>query len=203
MADGNRDQTDAILNRTALYRHFDEEGKLLYVGISLNALNRLAQHRDASHWFRRIASVRIEWFDSREAASEAEIKAICEEDPECNIAHKGRILDLGRVTDDRAEDSSADLTWRVARFDAAYSIGGVAALLKTGEQNIRFAMAAGSLPYYVIGRNIGVSGWALIEFVERLQAGALSLPQRQKLEDGSYEKTPTNEFLIALKLGKG
>ena len=43
-----------------LYRHYDANGELLYVGISLNALNRLAQHREVSAWFPDIAKVTIE-----------------------------------------------------------------------------------------------------------------------------------------------
>lgn len=31
--------------RTALYRHFDAAGALLYVGISLNSIQRTAQHK--------------------------------------------------------------------------------------------------------------------------------------------------------------
>lgn len=71
---------------TQLYRHFDSEGRLLYVGISLSAITRLAQHRSASHWSRAIASVRIECFDTRREALAAEAKAILEERPLHNIA---------------------------------------------------------------------------------------------------------------------
>jgi hypothetical protein len=70
---------------TCLYRHFDDAGKLLYVGISLNALKRLHEHRE-KHWFRRIARVEIEWFSTWEEALAAEAKAIIDENPECNIA---------------------------------------------------------------------------------------------------------------------
>jgi excinuclease UvrABC nuclease subunit len=73
--------------RTALYRHFDAAGRLLYVGISLSAVQRLAQHRLTAHWFERIARIEIEWRDSREEALIAEIQAIARERPECNTAH--------------------------------------------------------------------------------------------------------------------
>lgn len=71
---------------TALYRHFDANDRLLYVGISLSAVQRLAQHRNGAHWFKKIVSVTIEWFPSREAAIGAEAAAIQLEKPMHNIA---------------------------------------------------------------------------------------------------------------------
>lgn len=76
--------------RTALYRHFDAVGALLYVGISLSAVQRLAQHRQTAHWFDRIARIEIEWHDSREEALAAEISAISCEKPPCNVQHAQR-----------------------------------------------------------------------------------------------------------------
>ena len=70
---------------TALYRHFDADGQLLYVGISVNALIRLSQHRHAP-WFRTIARVEIEWHPTREAAEAAELAAIRMEGPVWNKA---------------------------------------------------------------------------------------------------------------------
>ena len=39
----------------ALYRHFAADGSLLYVGISLSALNRLGQHKQNAEWFDKIS----------------------------------------------------------------------------------------------------------------------------------------------------
>ena len=75
-------QTD----ETCLYRHFDAENQLLYVGISLHHLQRLGQHRSNAHWFDRIERVEIARFPSRAKAKAAEDKAILEENPVCNIA---------------------------------------------------------------------------------------------------------------------
>jgi hypothetical protein len=44
--------------KTSLYRHFDADGVLLYVGVSLWAVSRLTQHRHGSRWFHKIANVR-------------------------------------------------------------------------------------------------------------------------------------------------
>jgi GIY-YIG catalytic domain-containing protein len=70
----------------ALYRHFDADGTLLYVGISLSALNRLGQHKQNAEWFDKIARVAIEKFPTRAAALEAEHNAIKEEKPLYNVA---------------------------------------------------------------------------------------------------------------------
>jgi hypothetical protein len=70
---------------TALYRHFDKHGELLYVGISLSAVARLSQHRN-KQWFSQIESVTVEKFATREEAEAAEFTAIREELPKFNIA---------------------------------------------------------------------------------------------------------------------
>jgi predicted GIY-YIG superfamily endonuclease len=70
-----------------VYRHFDADDRLLYVGMSINPLRRLEQHRYRAEWFSRIAKVTIEWFDECFAASEAEIAAIKAEKPEYNVAY--------------------------------------------------------------------------------------------------------------------
>ena len=64
------------MHATSLYRHFDREGRLLYVGISMNVFARLAQHRRESHWYSQITRVEIEHFDSREEVLAAEGEAI-------------------------------------------------------------------------------------------------------------------------------
>lgn len=74
------------MSSTALYRHFDAAGRLLYVGISLNSIQRTAQHRHGAHWFRDIARIDIEWLPERRAALTAEAQAIATEAPLWNLA---------------------------------------------------------------------------------------------------------------------
>jgi hypothetical protein len=68
-----------------LYRHYDADERLLYVGISLHAVYRLSQHR-ASPWFDQIADIRVEKHETRQAALEAEAEAIRTEGPIYNKA---------------------------------------------------------------------------------------------------------------------
>lgn len=72
---------------TALYRHFADDGSLLYVGISLSWPARTKAHVRGSRWFDQVAKVEIERFPSREAALEAEREAIGRERPKFNVIH--------------------------------------------------------------------------------------------------------------------
>lgn len=77
-----------IEESTALYRHYDWEGALLYVGISNDALRRLCQHSERAKWYRQVAKVEIQWLPSRREALEAEARAIRLENPVWNVRGK-------------------------------------------------------------------------------------------------------------------
>jgi predicted GIY-YIG superfamily endonuclease len=75
---------------TTLYRLFDAEGALLYVGISQYPKDRLKQHRASKAWWSLVARTTTETHPTRAAAEEAERVAIAREEPRYNIAHVGR-----------------------------------------------------------------------------------------------------------------
>lgn len=64
-----------------LYRHFDCEGALLYIGISASTPARTGVHMAVSPWAAQIARIEIEALPDREAAMQAEMKAILTEKP--------------------------------------------------------------------------------------------------------------------------
>jgi hypothetical protein len=68
-----------------LYRHFDKNRNLLYVGISLTHMKRLSTHRLHADWFLQIKTVEIEHFKDRKTAMQAEREAIAHENPMFNI----------------------------------------------------------------------------------------------------------------------
>lgn len=70
-----------------LYRFFDADGALLYVGITMNAPARFGQHRDDKPWWADVARIDMEHFDSREEVLEAEAEAIIAEHPAHNVVH--------------------------------------------------------------------------------------------------------------------
>ena len=72
--------------KTTLYRHYNANNDLLYVGVSLNALLRLTQHeRSGASWFWDIARIEVQHFDNRGAALHAEAEAIQREAPIYNV----------------------------------------------------------------------------------------------------------------------
>jgi predicted GIY-YIG superfamily endonuclease len=74
------------MSRTVLYRYFDADNRLLYVGISDSWSRRAEQHKRQSHWFPQMVRLETEWHEDRAAACAAETKAIRTESP----LHNGR-----------------------------------------------------------------------------------------------------------------
>lgn len=69
--------------RTALYRLYDADGRLLYVGIAQDPEKRWSQHSRTKRatWWPLVARKTVEWFPNREAADAAETIAINNEKP--------------------------------------------------------------------------------------------------------------------------
>jgi excinuclease UvrABC nuclease subunit len=69
-----------------LYRFYDAEGSLLYVGITKFFEPRLKQHYKNAEWFFETAYVRLEHYQTRQEVELAETRAIKTERPKYNIA---------------------------------------------------------------------------------------------------------------------
>lgn len=78
------------MSKTQLYRWFDKDDNLLYVGISYSAMVRASQHKAKSNdgWYDLAVKSTTENFDSRDAALKAESIAIKTEKPKYNISGK-------------------------------------------------------------------------------------------------------------------
>lgn len=72
---------------TALYRHYDKDDNLLYIGISHSLMQRVCSHTQHSNWILKSAKMSIEWFDNRYIARHAERLAIKAEKPMFNKDH--------------------------------------------------------------------------------------------------------------------
>jgi hypothetical protein len=71
--------------RCALYRHYDEDDVLLYVGITESLSDRTnSGHARTSDWVQFAVRAEAEWYDSRPLASRAERDAVQEETPVYN-----------------------------------------------------------------------------------------------------------------------
>ena len=67
--------------KTALYRHFDADGTLLYVGISNTVFQRTATHLHTAEWAAQIDTIKVQWFDTRDEAAQVEAEAVVSERP--------------------------------------------------------------------------------------------------------------------------
>lgn len=64
-----------------VYRHFNCEGDLLYVGMTSNIGARNLQHKNRSHWFSQVSMITLDWFADKQEAKDTEASAICSESP--------------------------------------------------------------------------------------------------------------------------
>lgn len=110
-----------------LYRFFDSERTLLYVGISKNWIMRFRDHSKSSDFFSAVAEITLERYPDRESVAQAEIEAIEKENPIFNRAdnpnyrtwqtHFRELLDMakGRKKVDEIHRQLIDTLLRGAR----------------------------------------------------------------------------------------
>ena len=161
-----------------LYRHFDKDGVLLYVGISISAVYRLGGHRNASSWYSDIARVEIERHESRESALVAEKEAIQKELPKHNIQHKLVEKTDSREPKNTREFSELHLLTQIVTFKPVYTLQQAADTLDIGLTKLKRLIDGGEISYLDYGNRAGypirkISGWHLIDFLERVEAGEI------------------------------
>lgn len=81
-----------------VYRFYDEEKKLLYVGVTSNPGRRMENHAAEKPWWEEVRVVLVEHFPTRDAALQAEREAIWQEKPLHNVAHTLRDEPSGHVS---------------------------------------------------------------------------------------------------------
>ena len=62
--------------RTAVYRLYDADDVLIYVGVTRNTTQRWAQHAQLKSWWRQGVRREVTWLDSRSDALLAERRAV-------------------------------------------------------------------------------------------------------------------------------
>jgi len=77
-------------DRTAVYRLFDVDGVLLYVGISNHFGQRWERHAKVQPWWPEVQRQTVEWHPTRKDAADAETVAIKDEHPRFNVVHAPR-----------------------------------------------------------------------------------------------------------------
>jgi predicted GIY-YIG superfamily endonuclease len=78
------DETEFSDDITALYRLYDSENALLYVGITVSLRNRMVQHALCQPWWAQVARKTVAWYPDRQDAAAAELTAIKDECPRHN-----------------------------------------------------------------------------------------------------------------------
>lgn len=90
-----------------IYRHFDKEGTLLYIGTTANIFQRMLGHSRQSHWHDQIANITLEHCSSKKEAFKREAEAIFKETPLFNV---------------RSQDPKSIEELRYAEAEEAYNI---------------------------------------------------------------------------------
>lgn len=73
----------------ALYRFFDDQGSLLYVGLTVNLPTRLRDHHRGKAWWQSVARMTVQRYPTRAEVVFAERLAIIAEKPLHNVRHSG------------------------------------------------------------------------------------------------------------------
>ena len=144
-----------------LYRHFDKDGALLYVGISLSAVERLRQHRDSSHWFKKIARITIERHPTREDAEWAEREAIHRENPKHNKVRT--------IPPEHTCEPPTDVQAIKVRFSdrpGPFTVGQVAKILNAHRSVVNELIRVGYLGSMSWLKPVMVDKLQLIEYIE-------------------------------------
>lgn len=74
--------------QNVLYRMFDTNGDLLYVGITMDVESRFRDHRREKQWWPEVRTITLEHFSDRATLKSAEQAAILREQPMFNVQNR-------------------------------------------------------------------------------------------------------------------
>lgn len=74
-------------NATSVYQYFDENGVVVYIGITSRNVRRQGEHDKGKAWWPFVASQSVEHFDTREQAHRREVELIRQYRPPFNVQH--------------------------------------------------------------------------------------------------------------------
>lgn len=75
---------DRVMRPHVVYRFFDGNGVLLYVGCTHVFGRRIEHHKSTREWFPQVRKITLDWHPDWETAAHAEIEAIARENPRHN-----------------------------------------------------------------------------------------------------------------------
>lgn len=101
----------------ALYRFYDIQGRLLYVGITLDLGARWAHHSKNKTWWLDVVRGTVEHFEDRPAVLAAEKAAIIAEAPLWNVIHNGRVRSKVKDWADPRRELATGKRWEFDLLD--------------------------------------------------------------------------------------
>lgn len=186
------DETERKESKTELYRYFDKDGTLLYVGISLSAVLRQSSHKLLSSWYAEAVTMTIERFETRIMALSAEKEAIISEKPKHNVMHNK--INLTLYFEARADIERLRLFGRTVVYKPMYTTSEIADILfpdskSTAKKKVLNLINENKIKAIVTHeiqkkdahgnditqRKYAITGWELIDFIESLEAGTVTL----------------------------
>ena len=150
------------LERTALYRLYDADRILLYIGITKQPDKRFKQHAQNQNWWHLVVRSEIHWLDSRDEALAVEAKAVQAEKPRFDATHRfqtGEHRYCERVVYDDSADEAAVIA--ALQDDIASGAFAPGAYLQAGPIGERYGyskLTTGSAMYELAKRNTLIVG---------------------------------------------
>jgi predicted GIY-YIG superfamily endonuclease len=145
----------------AVYRMFDKNRGLLYVGRTSAAGQRFGDH-SIKRWFALVANIELEWHPTLAAAEEAEARAIASEKPRYNIrgvtAQPMPIRRAARTTRSRSAARAAAVHVSIAQSE-----------IPSGTRITIDRLLAAGTTISEVAAATGVSRWAARVWLERLR----------------------------------
>ncbi len=101
-----------------LYRMYDEDDNLLYVGMSGRLLTRLDNHWITKPWLRDLRKITVRQYPSQEKGLQAETQAIRREVPRYNRVHHPRRVLMPRSVPVKGVVRTWKVTFEPEEFDS-------------------------------------------------------------------------------------
>jgi hypothetical protein len=188
----------------SLYRLYDRQGALLYVGISVSALRRLSEHSQDKSWWDEVVSITLVRYPDRRSAEAAELWVIANEVPVHNVT--GRSFDpneaMAPLMVDLSRLAPADFS-ELRAWASELGVSGWLCLVICG------IVFAGDLVWYA-GVTMTSHQWrdpiaVQIYLVPGIQGALTTLALRQVLGSRPRRRIapPVREYLMAAMAERG
>lgn len=146
-----RPHLDHLKGPTALYRLYDREGNLLYIGIAKNPEKRFDGHATNTPWWHLVARRVVMWLPTRDEALAAENKACTREKPLYDASDRWGGHWHGqprrKVYDTSADEERFEFAFRAAMARGDFKPGEFVTKRKMGERFSVSGFTAGIVMY--------------------------------------------------------